>query len=109
MSSQYISSTSASISANSGVITVSFNIIATGTMTSVGATKVQIKDSGGNTVKTFYSSTTAGMMGYNRIIYSGSVSYSGTSGQKYYAVVSFKAANSSGSDTTSRTTGYVTA
>lgn len=104
-----IASSSASISAYKGTVTVSFSITGTGKMTSLGATKVQIKDSSGSVVKTFYSSTTSGMMGYNKTYHSGSVTYSGSTGTKYYAVVSFKAANATDSDTTTRTTGYTTA
>lgn len=109
LASSYIASVGASISGSDGTITVSFDIFGTGKMSSIGATKVQIKNSNGTTVKTFYSSSTADMIGYNRISYASSVSYPGTVGQKYYAVVYFKAANSSGSDTTSYTTGYATA
>ena len=104
--SYYIAATYASISENNGTVTVSFDITATGKMTSVGATMIRIKDSSGATVKTFYSSSTSGMMGYNLISYASSVTYNGTAGAKYYAVVSFKAENSSGSDTTSYVTSY---
>lgn len=104
--SYYISSTYASISNNSGTVTVSFDIIATGRMTSVGATVIRIKDANDTTVKTFYSSSTSGMMGYNCVSHVGSVTYNGISGKKYYAVVSFKAENSSGSDTDAFVTDY---
>ena len=104
--SYYIASTYASISENNGTVTVSFDIAATGKMTSLGATMVRIKDSNGTTVKTFYSTNTNGMMGSNCSIFYCSVTYYGTSGKQYYAVVSFKAENSSGSDTTSFTTNY---
>lgn len=110
MSSSYISFYYANISGGNGKITVNFNITGTGKMTSIGATKVQIKNSSGTTVKTFYSTTTDGMLGSNRTSYSSSVTYSGaSSNSKYYAVVSFKAADSTGSDTASYTTGYATA
>lgn len=109
MSSNYISTCGASISGSNGTITVSFNITAKSKMTSLGATSVQIKNSAGATVKTFYSSSTSGMMGSNRTYFSGSVSYTGVSGNRYYAVVNYKATNASGSDTSSCTTGYATA
>ena len=109
MSSSYISIYGASISGSDGTVTVSFNITAKSKMTSLGATSVQIKKSAGATVKTFYSSSTSGMMGSNRTYFSGSVSYTGISGHKYYAVINYKAANASGSDTCSYTTAYATA
>jgi hypothetical protein len=109
-SSSYISAVWASATGSNGKITVEFDITGTSRMTSLGATKVQIKDSSGTTVKTFYSSTTSGMIGYNKSYYYSTVTYNGaTSGKKYYAVVSFKAANSSGSDTDTYVTAYTTA
>lgn len=104
--SYYISSTFASISNNNGSVKVSFDIVATRKMTSLGATMVRIKDSSGATVKTFYSSSTSGMMGYNCTIYNSSVTYNGSANTQYYAVVSFKAEDSTGSDTDSYVTGY---
>jgi len=109
-SSAYISTYSASISASKGTIKVSFSITGMKKMTSIGATVIKIKDSNDNIVKTFYASSTSGMLDYNTQFHSGSVSYSGaTSGTSYCAVVTFKAANSSGSDSATYTTGYKTA
>lgn len=107
--SNYIASTMASIYGNDGIITVKFSIVATRVMDSIGATVIRIKDVNGNVVKTFYSSTTDGMMDSGRAIFSGSVTYNATKGQKYYAVVSFKAADSTGGDSDSYTTAYATA
>ena len=107
--SNYISSTMASAYGNDGIITVKFSIVATRVMDSIGATVIRIKDVNGNVVKTFYSNTTTGMMGSNRAIFSSSVTYNAIKGQKYYAVVSFKAADSTGGDSDSYTTTYVTA
>lgn len=110
--SNYISRCSASASAaGSGKVTVTFTINATGVMTSLGATKVEIKNSSGTTIKTYNHTDTgySSMMGSNRSTYTSSVTYSGAVGATYYAVVYFKAANSSGSDTDSITTYSVTA
>lgn len=90
----------------SGTLTVNFSISATGNMTSLGATQIQIVNASGNTVKTFYSSSTGGMTGYSRSYYSSHVTwYSATAG-KYYAIVYYQATNSSGHDTSSYVTAY---
>ncbi len=104
--SEYLAAYFASISETNGTVEVTFDVTATGRMTSVGATTIRIKDSSGATVKTFEYDTTPGMMGYNRISYAGSVTYQGIPGKKYYASVTFKAANSSGSDTGTYVTPY---
>jgi hypothetical protein len=79
-------------------------------MTTIGATSIKIYKYGGTSpVYTFNSSSYSSMLGSNRISYGSSVSYSGTSGTKYYAVVTFYAKNSNGSSTETYTTGYVTA
>lgn len=104
--SYYLAAYFASISETNGTVKVTFDVTATGRMTSVGATMVRIKDSSGATVKTFEYDTTPGMMGYNCISHIGSVTYQGTPGKKYCASVTFKAANSSGSDTGTYTTPY---
>lgn len=106
--SAYISSVWASCSRSGSSITVDFSITATNTMSSLGATLITVKNSSGTTVKSFSYSTTDGMMGYNRIYYRSSVTWSGaSSSEKYYAIVAFKASNSSGSDTTMYTTSKV--
>lgn len=106
-SSDYIVSRYASVTGTGGgKITVNFDITATGRMTTIGATKIEIKSSSGSTLKT-YKCTDTGyeyMMGSNRTVYSGSVTYQAVSGNSYYAVVYFKAGNSSGSDTGTYTT-----
>lgn len=108
--SYYISSVYASASGGSGSIKVTFNITATGWMTNVGATKVQIYNYNDTLVKTFYSSTTGGMLASNQTAHSSSVTYNGaTSGAKYYAIVYFEASNSSGGDSDYYITAYATA
>lgn len=105
--SRYASTTSI----GSGKITVHYDITATGRMTTIGATKIEIKNSSGTTIKT-YKNTDAGyayLMDSNRTFYSGSVTYQGIRGNAYYAVVWFKAGNSSGSDTATYTTALETA
>lgn len=100
--SDYIFSRYASTSKDSsGKVTVYFDITATDTMTTLGATKVEIKNTHNTTVKTF-KNTDIGystMMGSNKIFHASSVTYQGLAGSAYYAVVYFKAGDSTGSDT----------
>ena len=108
--SYYITSDYAFVSGGSRSITVHFNITATGMMTSLGASKVDIYDYSDTLVKTFYATTTSGMLASNRTSYSSTVTYGDArTGAKYYAVVTFKASNSSGGDSTTYTTSYATA
>lgn len=103
----YISSTKAYVEAGSttGSLKVQFNITGTGKMTSLGAKKIQIYDANGTCVKTFNSYDTSGMLGSNRYFYASSVTYTGAkSGAYYYAVVTFKASDSSGGDSCTYTT-----
>ena len=107
--SYYITSVYAYVTGGTGSITVTFNMTATGKMTSLGAQYIEIYNSSGTLVKTYSGYTTAGMLssGYS---YSNSITYNGaTSGVRYYAVVTFKASNSTGGDSDTYTTGYATA
>lgn len=109
--SRYIISTYAyaETGSSTGTINIQFNISANGKMTSLGASKIQIYNTSGTCVKTFYASSTSGMLGSNRYAFSSYVTYSGKSGSKYYAVVTFKASDSSGGDSCTYTTEYATA
>ena len=94
-----------------GNINIEFTVVGTGTMTKIGASVIQVYKSNGTRVATF-SYTTSGygnMMGWNTGMHFGSVSYAGTSGQSYYAIVTFYAKNSSGADTKTYTTAIVAA
>lgn len=105
--SAYISGVWAGAVGSNGTVTVNFSIYATGTMTSLGATCIEIWNSGGTVSKTFYPSTTGGMTGYNSSSYASAVTwYNATPGSKYYAVVYYQATNSSGHDTSSYITTY---
>lgn len=105
--SEYIDSTYAGITAiGNGDLRIDFNISGTGTMTSIGATRIDVKNSSGVTVKSFISTNPLypNMMGSNRFAHVSSVTYSGTPGAYYYAVVTFYAGNSKGGDTDVYTT-----
>ena len=105
--SDYISYVYAYTSINNGYVKVYFAITGTGTMTSLGATEIFIYDSDDDLVAMLDSSNTSGLMGYNRGYYSNTVTgLSAVSGEHYYAIVGFKAANSSGYDTTAYATDW---
>ena len=109
-SSQYISVSTATAEGGngSGYIKVNFDITGLTTMTDIGATKVEIKNSSGSTVYTFTDTLYPSLMGHNRTYYSSSAKLYCTANQTYYAVVTFYAGNSSGSDSFDYTTNSVT-
>ncbi len=105
--SNYISYVYAHTSINNGYVKVYFAITGTGTMDSLGATAILIYDSDDDCVACLDSSNTSGLMGYNRGYYSNTVTGPiAVSGEHYYAIVGFKAANSSGYDTTAYATSW---
>lgn len=105
--SAYINGVWAEAIGNNGSVCVNFSITATRTMTSLGATYIEICNSSGTPVKSFYPAITSGMTGYNKVYYSSSVTwYGATPGAKYYAIVYYQASNSSGGDSAVYTTAY---
>ena len=98
------------IQGDDGII-IGFTLVGTGIMTDIGATRIEIKNASGRLVAT-YRYTDDGysnMMGHDRATYSSSITYEDAiSGKDYYAVIYFKAGNSSGSDTDTLTTGLAT-
>ena len=107
--SQYISSCSALITAQSGsIMAVDCAVTGTGIMDTIGVKtlKIQKYQSGTwTTVKTW-----SNLYNYNCLQGSVSSTYQGVSGSQYRAVITFYSANSNGSDTrTMTTTGKVAA
>lgn len=104
-SSAYIGAYYADVTKNGDQIDVYFQITGTGTMTSIGATDIAIMDQRGHCVALLDSSNTSGLMGSNTFFYSNTITWTGAvSGMRYYAIVGFKAGNSTGYDTTCYTT-----
>lgn len=101
--STYFSNYSAEIIPNrNGEITIRYSDQAKTPMTELGASKVVVQEKSGSAwtdKKTFKKSTTPSMVGSNRAVFSKDLSYSGTAGKEYRAIVTFYAKNSSGSDT----------
>ena len=97
--SNYIHSTYARTSNTNGTVKVYFQIVGTGTMNSIGAAQIKIKDSTGTVCATFNYKTTSGMMSYSASAHMGNVYYyNGSASTRYYAEVTFQASNNSGTD-----------
>ena len=95
--SSYIANSGAAISADADCqLRITFSIQGTARMSELGA--YQSSDSN-------YSN----MMDANTFYHGSDVTYEGIAGYKYYAIVNFKAGNSTGSDTTVGQTDVVTA
>ncbi len=96
-----------------GNFIVEFDVSTTDTMQEVGASRIVIyeqKSSGlYRTVKIFTRYNTPEMIDTNSSCNYYRVSYSGTPGIKYYAVVTFYAKNASGSEVMNMTTRTITA
>ena len=107
----YVDRASSGISITSdGYVRVDFGTWGTGTMTTVGAEKIELYKDGG-LVKVFYSSNasyTSSMLGYGVSHFYGYVTFQAAAGSSYHAVVKHYAANSSGSGTETTTTPYIT-
>jgi len=107
--SNYIHSFAAGMTAGSnGNVTVSFQVTCVSTMDEIGSTKIEIYENG-SLVKTYLSTNTTGMMGYNKVSHGNTVTYAGTVGKTYDAHVVFKAGKNGGWDNRSLDTNKVTA
>lgn len=108
--SSYISAYYANvINGGNGNLKVSFDITGTGIMTSIGASAIRIYRSTGSYVTTIYyfSPSRSGMMGSNTFYHS-DVETIHVGAGSYYAVVTFYAGNSTGSDSKTYQTGVRT-
>ena len=115
-SSYYLSAYRAWLSiGDNGAIGVVVDVQATTDMDEVGASRIQLFESqdGGEsweTVKIYLKSIFPQMVDTNTYIYYDiPVTYAGTPGYQYYAIVSMYAGDSTGSDTRHYVTGVVTA
>ena len=113
--SEYIDFCFADISSSSkGNVTVSFLISSYRSMDKIGATTIYLYEDSGDgfeLAKTFRHTSRdySYILGENEEYYQESVSYDGTSGNDYYAVVYFLAEDESGGDTDKVETTIVTA
>jgi hypothetical protein len=111
--SSYLSQYSAWATSNGGgEIQIDFDVSATSIADSVGASKIiiQIKiGSSWTNVYTFNGTTSNGMLGSNCLFHCNDVTYQGSVGSEYRAVVTVYAKIGSGSDTRTINTGSVIA
>lgn len=112
--SEYISSGNAASTATAvkGEIEITYDVTGRGRMTKIGASKIIVQEKNGGsweTVKTFWGSVSNGMLDENTTSHAGSVTYTGTSGKQYRAIVTVYAENSGGSDSRTVTTAAVSA
>lgn len=106
--SDYINSCYARTQIVGGVVQVYYRITGTGTMTSIGATDIMVFDSDDDCVALIESDDTPGMMGSNVGFYQNTIDcLTAVAGERYYAIVGYKAENAYGYDTTSYMTPLV--
>lgn len=89
---------------NSGEVKLAFSVLATGKMTQMGISKVEIYKSNGSYVTTIYGNTTNKLLGSSTEHHNGNYIYNGVSGTSYYAKVTVYAKDSTGSDSRTVTT-----
>ena len=92
-----------------GQLELNYNEAAKTTVTSIGVSKIELYTADGDHVKTIYGSTSNGLMYSSGLSHYDTYTISATAGEEYYAVVTFKAGNSSGSGTGTYTTGVAMA
>ena len=107
-SNAYISSITGALSKSGDTLYVTFTTHGTRIMTSVGASCIKIYTSDGTLVKTLWSAYNPSMLGSNTYSYTGTVSYDGTDGTTYYAVITGYASYGGGSGTETYTTASLT-
>ena len=113
--SDYIKSYSAATTTTgSSNVRIGFSITGKSIMDKIGVTTIYLyeKPQGSNSwtiVKVFTNADFPSLVAENTSSHSGNVSYSGTSGCQYYAVVYFRAEKGSGSDSRAYTTSVATA
>ena len=105
-SSTYILSKRAAVSAmGGGTIKITYSVTAYYSIDELGACQINLYKSNGQLMKSYYSSAYASMMGYNCSTHSGTVTYPGTPGTSYYAIITFYAQDGSVGEYKSITTG----
>ena len=103
-SSAYLDGYRAGLTAKSGgKIAITVDVSGVGSMTEIGASKIYLYESTDGSlfsrIETFESDDYPKMLGAGTWYYDTPITYDGTAGNYYYAIVYCYAANSSGSDT----------
>ncbi|MEA4955805.1 hypothetical protein SDC9_51422 [bioreactor metagenome] len=101
--------------ANTGAkreVIISFDVNATGVMDLVGANCIVVQEKNGSSwagVATYYGSVSNGMLAADADAFTGNITYMGTAGKDYRALVTVYAGNSTGDDSRTVTTNTVRA
>jgi hypothetical protein len=111
--SDYLDNYAVSASADANhTVKINFDVNATRIMHLVGASNivVQVNNNGVWTgVATFFGSTSNGMLAANTFSHTSTMTYTGSAGKQYRALVTVYAGNSTGEDSRAVTTNTVTA
>lgn len=93
-----------------GVVTVDFSLVGKGTLKNIGASSIYLYENGSLVLYASYlSSYYSYIMGHNRANYAESVSYNGTAGRTYYAIITFYGGDGTSYDTETYQTASVVA
>ena len=92
-----------------GQLDLNYNVSAKTMVTSIGISRIDLYTADGDYVKTIYGSTANGLMYSSGLSHYDIYTISATAGEEYYAEITFKAGNSSGSDTGTYITNIATA
>lgn len=86
-----------------GTVAACFSARGTTTMDELGAMRIVLEEStdGSNwyTVRSYHYSSYSSLMGYNKVLHSGSVTYNGVSGRYYRAYITIWGGKDGGGDT----------
>lgn len=95
-----------------GKIAFEFDIIATHSMTELGAEYIKVYRENSNgtqtLMRTYNQSNTSGLYTTNDNDFGGGITYTGVVGSKYFAIISMYCENATGSEAKIRTTSVVT-
>jgi hypothetical protein len=100
------------LSRSGGEVIIEFEVDGTGRMDLVGSSYIVIQEKSGSTwkgVSTYFGSVSNGMLDDNAFSHIGSITYAGTLGKEYRALVTIYAEGSAGDDSRTVTTNTVTA
>lgn len=111
--SDYLSYYDADVSTSgNGALEIEYYVYSYTNMSQIGVSKIVVQKKVGtswSSVKYYYSASTAGLLTTNDSSYTNSITYQGTAGKTYRAVVTFYAGDSTGHDTRDFITNSVTA
>lgn len=109
--SDYISWYSVGLSQGSsnGQLTLSYNIVGTGTMDTIGVSKIVVYKADGTKYRTIYGTVANGLLEQNTFSALGVYHFTVATGYSYYCVVTFYSSKNGGYDTRTVTTRTVVA